>query len=124
MSAESPPFRAIGTPRYYFRLGPSTSAAYCALLPVVVLDRAYGQWAMRVKLTGASSAQVQLQGSLCSSSEGTAPLRPLTTYDATAVNTSDDVVFVTGKPLTAIAPYLSLPSSSQSYADVWICGSA
>ena len=122
MSSAKPPFRAVGTPLLHFTLGPSTSAVGPALGPAV-LDRAYGQWAMRVRINGATSAQVQLTGSLASSSDPTSALRPFTTWDGT-VNSSDDVVFVTGKPLTAVAPFLSLPSSSLTTADVWIAASA
>jgi len=55
--------------------------------------RTFSQWAMRVQLNGAGATS------------------------------SNDIVFITGKPMNAVAPYLSVTSSSATSIDVWIAAS-
>jgi len=117
-----PSFVSVGTPLAHWVLGPTTSVAYGAL---AYYGRTFSQWAMRVQLNGAgaTSGSIQLLGTLAnSSSEATSALVAATTWTGTA-NSSNDIVFITGKPMNAVAPYLSVTSSSATSIDVWIAAS-
>ena len=114
-----PTFVSVGTPLAHWVFTPTTSVAYGQL---AYYGRTFSQWAMRVQLNGAgaTSGAVQLMGTLAnSSSAATSELIAATTW-ASAANSSNDIVFITGKPFNAVAPYLSLTSSSAMTLDVWI----
>ena len=83
------------------------------------LGHAYSQWALRVRLSGAAtSGECQLLGTVATSSDPNAALRPLTTWLG-SVNSSDDTVFVTGKPCTSVICQITTPSSSNTTWDAW-----
>lgn len=120
----TPSFVATGTPVAHWLIAAGTSATYGT--PIAYYGRGYGNWSMRVRLNGAaSSGQVQFTGLIAgATSDATnAALTAYTTWDGN-VNSSDYTVSVTGKPLTAVAPFVSTPSSSATSYDVWIAASA
>lgn len=121
-----PTFVATGTPVAHWLLGPASSAGSYGN-PIAFYGRAYGNWTMRCRLNGAAatSGAVQFMGTVvASTSDATnASLVPYTTWD-TAVNSSDFTVSITGKALTAVAPYVSVATSSATTIDVWVAASA
>lgn len=89
---------------------------------VLQLPTAYSNHGFHCTLTGAaSSGTFQLLGGIGSSSDALASLRPLTTYDLSA-NTSDDVIWITGKPCNRIAVQCTTPSSSGTLLAVMYAG--
>jgi len=118
-----PTFVAVGTPVAHWQLGPASSAGTYGAL--AYYGRGYGTWSMRVRINGpATSGAVQLVGTVtASSSEANSALVALTTWDGT-VNSSDFTLSISGKPLTAVAPYVSVATSSGTTIDVWVAASA
>lgn len=93
------------------------------------LERAFGNWAMRVKLNGnATGVVVQLRGAVATSSEAysaastNGPFAPLTTWSLQVPLSCDDTVFITGKPVTAVLAEVTSLSSTGTTVTAWITG--
>ena len=87
------------------------------------LGACYSQWGMRVRLNGAgTSGSYQLCGSIATSSDANSVLRPMTTFDL-AAQSSDDTIWITGKPATSIVIQCTTPSSSGTTLDVFVAAS-
>lgn len=122
------PFRRVGTGVIIANINASSSSANAlnatgtAVSGITFLGSAFSNWTIRVKLVGAgTSGQITLLGMVGTTSDVAASLRPLTSWDG-SVNTSDDMVFVTGKAATAVAACWSTASSSATSANIWIAG--
>lgn len=129
--AVSGPFRqhapksvAAGTPVAHWLIGAASSAGTYGGL--AYFGFAYGNWSLRARLNGtATSGAVQLLGTIAmSSSEANTALVALTTCDLTSNGVDFTVSTTTPRPINAVAPYVSVASSSATSIDVWIVASA
>lgn len=112
-------FVALGRPLHLMSQV-STSTGAVAYFGRVDLGAVYQSFGMRVRLTGAgTSGSWQLCGTIGTSSDANSVLRPLTTFDL-AAQSSDDVIFVTGKPVSSIVIAQTTPSSSGTTVDIFV----
>lgn len=98
-------------------------SSYGGAPAILALPTAYSNHGFHCTLlTGAgTSGTFQLLGGIGATSDANASLRPLTTYDLSA-NTSDDVLWITGKPVNRIAVQCTTPSSSGTFIAVMYAG--
>ena len=115
---------AAGSPVAHWLFAAASSAGTYGGLAYFGL--AYGNWSIRARLNGAAtSGAVQLLGTIAmSSSEANTALVVLTTDDLTTLGTDYTISTTSPRPMNAVAPYVSVATSSATTIDVWVAASA